>query len=331
MNYEKSLKKIKKYHYNWFNITLTIIFFPIVLLMSWLCVLLFLGYLFKYQRSGKNKHNIELNTYEHLIYDLKVKNIENFNISEEQIKEFNIGLFKEQISALIVRNKNSNKWVIGLHGFKRNKYIGLRNVSHFYEQGYNIITFDAYAHGKTYGTKSDFGWSNSKILNEVINWVKSCYKVEEIGVFGVSMGASSALYFANKYYQNNKIDWMIADCGFAEAVPQIRFFLKKYLKLPWWLMSLGINYNFRRYTQSDIKDVNLLLVNQNIRDLKILFIHGKKDDFIMYHNSIVMHYLKTKIELKPISQIVIYDNAKHSSSMHMNLENYKNTTLSFIK
>ncbi|WP_339021721.1 alpha/beta hydrolase [Spiroplasma endosymbiont of Atherix ibis] len=331
MNYKKSLKKLKKYYYNWFNLTLMILLFPLVLILSMFCAIIFVPYLFKYPRKGLYKGVVEFNTYEHLLYDLKIKKISNFNIKKEQIRDFKIGSLKQEISALMVRNKNSKKWVIGLHGFKRNKYMGLRGIYHFYDQGYNLVTFDAFAHGLTYGKYSDFGLNNSKVLNEVISWVKKSFDVEEIGVFGTSMGATSALCFAKKYYELNKIDWLIADCPFAQAVPQIRFFLKKYMKLPWWLMSLGINYNFRRYAKKSIKEVNLLLGFENIGDLKVLFIHGKKDDFIMYQNSVAMYHLKLMTEDIKLSKLKLYDNAKHSSSMHKNIENYIETTISFAQ
>ncbi|WP_237243850.1 alpha/beta fold hydrolase [Spiroplasma clarkii] len=105
----------------------------------------------------------------------------------------------------MVRNKDSKKWVIGLHGFKRNKYMGLRNVFHLYDKGYNIVCFDGFAHGLTYGKYSDFGLTNSKVLNDVIMWLKNTYEVEEIGVFGTSMGATTSLYFAKNIMKKIKL------------------------------------------------------------------------------------------------------------------------------
>ncbi|AKU79763.1 hydrolase [Spiroplasma turonicum] len=288
-------------------------------------------YLFKYKRSGLNDNNIEINSYEELLCELKKHNVNDFDIPKDQIKEFFIGYTSKQISSLILRNQNSNKWIVGLHGFKRNKYFALRNIFHFYKQGYNILTFDAYAHGKTYGTKSDFGYTNAIVLDEVIKWIKMCYKVEEIGVFGVSMGASTSLLFANKYYKNNKVDWIIADCAFSEVIPQIRYFLKRALKLPWWLMSFNINKNFKKYTDVDLKEVNLLIKNDDLNDLKILYIHGKEDDFVLYDNSIVLYYLKTSIENKKISKLELFENAKHSGSLWINLKRYREKTTNFAK
>ncbi|QEH61626.1 hypothetical protein SCHIN_v1c04290 [Spiroplasma chinense] len=333
MNYKKSLRVVKRYHYNWWKIIMMVLLFPIVLFLSFLCSKIFIGYLFKYKRVGKNRKGIELNSYEELLNEIKIKKIENFNIDKSMIKEVNIGPSSKQISALIIEHKDfkSNKWIVGLHGFKRNKYVALRNVFYFYEKGYNIITFDSYAHGNTYGTKSDFGKSNAEVLNSLVEWLKSVKQVDEIGVFGVSMGATTSLYFAKEHYLENEVNWLIADCGFSGAVPQIRYFLKKYVKLPWWLMSLGINTNFRNYTKVNIRDVDLLKPYDSVKDLKILFIHGKKDDFIPYQNSIVMHKLKTDKEVDNVSKLVLFDNAKHSSSFHFNQEQYKNEIYDFLR
>ncbi|AKX34172.1 hydrolase [Spiroplasma litorale] len=331
MEYKKHLKKLKKYHYNWFNITFVILLFPVVIFFSWICSKIFRFYLFNYKRSGFINNKIEINTYEELLYELDKHSVKDFDIRKDQIKEFNIGYTSNQISALMVRNNKSNKWIVGLHGFKRNKYYALRNIFHFYSQGYNIITFDAYAHGKTYGTKSDFGYTNAKVLDEVIKWTKLCFEVEEIGVFGVSMGASTSLLFANKYYKNNKVNWIIADCAFSEVIPQIRYFLKRALKLPWWLMSFNINKNFKKYTDVNLKDVNLLVKNDDINDLKILYIHGKEDDFVLYDNSIVLYYIKSSIEKEKISKIEIFDKAKHSGSLWKDINKYREDTTNFVK
>ncbi|ASP28298.1 hypothetical protein SCORR_v1c05260 [Spiroplasma corruscae] len=331
MQYKKHLKRLKKYHYNWFNITFVILLFPLVILLSWICSRVFRVYLFKYKRTGLNENNIEINTYEELLGELEKHNVKDFDIEKEQLKEFMIGLFKKEISTLMLRNKDSKKWIIGLHGFKRNKYFALRNIFHFYKQGYNILTFDAYAHGKTYGTKSDFGYTNAEVLDEVVRWVKLTFNVEEIGIFGVSMGASTSLFFANKYYKENKVNWIIADCAFSEVIPQIRYFLKKALKIPWWLMSFNINKNFKKYTDVSLKDVNLLVKNDDINDLKILYIHGKADDFVLYDNSIVLYYLKTSIESVKISDIELFEGAKHSGSLWTNISRYRDKTLNFVK
>ncbi|QGS51738.1 alpha/beta hydrolase [Spiroplasma tabanidicola] len=329
-NYRKAFKVIKRYMYNPLKVFVMVLFFPIVFFLSFLCSKLFIFYLFNYKRIGLSKQGFKLNSWDQLIYDLKIKGIRDFAIDKNDINEFELKMEGNIISALKIINKNSNNWVIGLHGFKRNKYIGLRNCNFFYNKGYNILTFDAYAHGNTYGFKSDFGVTNAKILDFLIKWIKQKYNPSEIGIIGVSMGASTSLLFAKEYYIKNKVDWVIVDCPFIEAIIQIRFFLKKYLKIPWFFMSLGIKRNFKSYAKSDISTMNMFDGYENFKDLPILFIHGFKDDFITYNCSIVMYNLKIQQEKNKISDLMIFKNAKHSSCYHKNENEYKEKIFNFI-
>ncbi|AVN65061.1 alpha/beta hydrolase [Mesoplasma florum] len=329
INYKKAKKQIRKYKYTFLKVLGTIILFPIVFIVSAILSKFFTPYLFKYPRVGNDENGQEVNTLNHYLTDIKEKKLKNWELTKDQIEEFEIGSKEASISCLILKN-NSNKWVVALHGFKRNKYMGVRNAIQFYKKGYNVISFDAYAHGKTYGKYSDLGVTNSKVLNEVINWVKNNNDVDELGIIGVSMGAATAVYWAQQYYQVNKIDWLISDCALTQPVEQIRFFLKKYFKwLPWWISSFKINWFFKKYSKTNLKDMNLQNNLNSFRDLPVLFIHGKMDSFIDYNNSILMYCEKTK-DLDN-NKIKIFDDSEHSSSIVDHQEEYILITIDFVR
>ncbi|QBQ07518.1 hydrolase [Spiroplasma gladiatoris] len=330
---QKSWKYLKKYTYQPYKVIIMVIFFPIVLLLSFLCSKIFISYLFKYKKSGISKEGYQLNSWEQIEYDIKARKLKDFAIQKDNVEELDLGDEEKKISALIVKRKDNNfkKWVIGLHGFKRNKYSGLRSCNFFYEKGYNILTFDAYAHGNTYGVKSDFGLTNAKILDQMISWIKQKFKAVEIGILGVSMGATTSLYYAKEYYKKNPVSWMIADCPFSSAIPQIRFFLKRYLKIPWYFMSLGIKRNFLRYSKSDIAKVSLFDKYERVKKLPILYIHGLKDEFIPYHCSVVMHHLKNNQDEDKNSQLVLFEKSKHSACYQDHQTEYKNKVYNFIE
>ncbi|QHX35773.1 alpha/beta fold hydrolase [Spiroplasma sp. TIUS-1] len=326
--HNSNYRQISKYHYNWWKIIIIILLFPIVVILSLLFAIKFLPYLFKYPRYGFSKSlGVEINSVDHYKLDIKEKGLMNLDAPSELFKEIVIKGSKGDISAVYLINPNSNKWIIGLHGFKRNKYMGIRNVMHFYQQGYNIISFDGYAHGKTYGTKSDFGITNALVLDNVISHIKEIHNPSELGILGVSLGASSALYWAQNYYTENQVDWLIADCAFSQAVPQIRFFLQKYIKIPWYLMSLGINFNFKIVSKSWIKKFNLLKSWSTTKGLPILFIHGEKDAFITLSNAYVMYDMKAIVDAK--TEIAIFSNADHSESIVKDFDKYNSLTTQF--
>lgn len=326
--YEKSLKKLQKFKYGFWKKLVTILLFPIIYPLSWIVTSCFTPYLFKYPRNGVDKKGVEVNTLTQLKAVIKQKKLVDIDIEQKQITELNIEDEGGKISCVWLKN-NSKRWIVALHGFKRNKYIGLRNAIHFFKKGYNIISFDAYAHGNTYGTYSDLGVTNSKLLNKVILWIKQNQKVEEIGVIGVSMGAASAVYWAQQFYIKNKIDWLISDCALTQPVEQIRHFLNHYFKLiPWWLVSFNINDRFKKISKTDLKEMNLQQNLSHINELPILFIHGTKDSFISYHNAIVMYQLQSKNNTK--SKLKLFAKAEHSTSIIDYQKEYEQLTIDFV-
>ena len=92
---------------------------------------------------------------------------------------------------LEISEKGKKSWLIVTHGIgehlERHGYIGDVFGDHF-----NILKYDLRGHGRSQGSKrgyiSDFNLFYSD-LNEVINFLKNSYKMEEYCLFGHSMGA----------------------------------------------------------------------------------------------------------------------------------------------
>ncbi|WP_338963802.1 MULTISPECIES: prolyl oligopeptidase family serine peptidase [unclassified Spiroplasma] len=75
--------------------------------------------------------------------------------------------------------------------------------------------------------------------------------------------------------------------------------------------------------------MNLLKENQRLKDLPILFIHGTKDSFVKYHNSVVMYYLQQQESQK--SEIFLVNKAEHTGALVVDQNAYKEKTLAFAK
>ncbi|PPE05636.1 alpha/beta hydrolase [Mesoplasma corruscae] len=331
-NFKTSKKYLKKYKYTFWKRIWVILLFPIVYPLSWFVTLFFNAYLFKYDRKGLDKNGDEVNTFNHFLKDIKAKKLKNLEIDPNAIKAFEIQHKKNQSISCVMLNNKTSKWVVALHGFKRNKYLGIRNAINLFKQGYNVVSFDAFAHGDTFGEYSDFGVTNSKLLNTVISWIKSNNKVEEIGVIGVSMGGGTAVYWAQQFYLTNKVDWLVSDCALTQPVEQIRFFLKRYFKwFAWYFCSFNINGRFKKVSKTNLNDMNTQINLESIKDLPILFIHGKKDDFITYHNSIVTYYEQKKYSFNSLSELKLFENARHSESIVKHQDEYNELINNFIK
>lgn len=85
-------------------------------------------------------------------------------------------------------------------------------------------------------------------------------------------------------------------------------------------MSLGINKNFRRHSKTNLKQMNLLKENNRLQDLPILFIHGTKDNFVKYHNSVVMYYLQQNKNAK--IEIFLVQKTAHTGALIANQQAY---------
>ncbi|WP_339021125.1 alpha/beta fold hydrolase [Spiroplasma endosymbiont of Atherix ibis] len=161
---------------------------------------------------------------EYYYWDLKKMNIKQNSFFKKNLLEFSIDTSKGPISCLQAKNKNSKKWVIGLHGWTEDKYLALRLTSHFYDNGYNILTFDSFAHVKTYGENTDIGFSSIEIINSIINFLKTENDISVIGLIGNSMGASTSILYSQVGKYN--VNWVVAVCGFSDIKTQYRYYVQ---------------------------------------------------------------------------------------------------------
>ncbi|EOA07352.1 Hypothetical protein, predicted alpha/beta-Hydrolase [Mycoplasma yeatsii 13926] len=265
------------------------------------------------------------NTYNEHAQDLKDKNIKDFLIDKDQIKEFKLSNDKGNISCLKIENKNSKKWVIGLHGWTENKYLALRLVQHFLNDGYNILTFDQFAHGRSYGKNTDVGFSTIQMLDTVIEFLKQ-NKATHIGLIGNSMGASTSVLYAQIGKYKKDINWIVADCGFSNLVRQFRWYMSTRLEKNWWQTSLFVGSKFNKHVNKDIKQYDLLK-NMNQVTTPIFYIHSKGDTFINYLMSVEM-YEKSN---KDITEIWTPENSEHVRVIADYADQYHIKVKEFIK
>ena len=329
----------KKFCYSISKILLVILLFPFVYFYSKKYQKEFLAFCFDYQRAGKfvidDHQAIDINSFDYHYYDCQIKELKKYGYpidwKKENYQEFIIKNSNNQnISCLIVVQKQkSTKWVIGFHGWTENKYLALRLVSWFYEQGYNILTFDSVAHGKTYGQYSDIGLTSALDVNCIINWLKNNYQVSSIGLIGNSMGAATINYYLLNYAPLNLINWAITDCGFANLLVQCRFVMQYRYQKPWWLISYGFNNRFKEYTKTNMSDYNLLKKIKPGFNTPTLLIHGKKDDFVPFFMANVMHNAQIKIDNKDYDYLFL-DNIGHVETLFKAHQIYVNKIKTFI-
>ncbi len=125
--------------------------------------------------------------------------------------------------------KPSNKFIIGIHGWGYNRVGMFKYVDMLRDIGFNVVLYDHRGLGKSSGKIVTLGYREKDDLWVLVNYLKQTHQVDVIGLHGISMGASTAILYQQKYQDAN---FIIADCGYASLKRLIKEVLKNGYHLP---------------------------------------------------------------------------------------------------
>ena len=181
-------------------------------------------------------------------------------------------------------NNNSHKTAILIHGYKATP---LNNFStsgkYLLDMGFNLLMIYQRTHGKSDGKYITFSKKEGLDLLEWINYVDSNKKINEIILYGVSMGASTLMSISNKIY-SDKVRLLIFESGFIKMSRMIKDSLKRKNKLLLLFYPLvKIHCLFFAHFRISGYDISKRLKECSY---KSIFIHGKEDRLINYKDTI---------------------------------------------
>jgi pimeloyl-ACP methyl ester carboxylesterase len=186
-----------------------------------------------------------------------------------------------------------------VHGWNRNLGRMMPYIKQFHPAGFNIFVFDARNHGSS---DSDGLSSMPKFTEDIIaaiNYLedKLIPKENGIGIIGLSMGGSAAIYAASKDSRIKRIATVGAFAHPADVMTQeMKNRYIPYFPFIWLFLKLAeykIGFRF-----NDFAPVN----NIQKMDAKILLIHGKLDQTAPFEQAerLMAAGKPGKIELFPI-------------------------------
>ncbi|MEK7115732.1 MAG: alpha/beta fold hydrolase [Patescibacteria group bacterium] len=170
------------------------------------------------------------------------------------------------------------KTIILLHGYPADKGNILPALS-FLSEKYNLFLFDFRYFGRSGGTYSTAGAKEVEDLNAAVQFLKS-RGVQEVGVWGFSMGGAVALMAAP---QRPEIKAVASEASYASLnlmalelyrIPILKYPLA-YLTSFWAKIFLGI----------DLKKVSPA-ESAKILTIPVLVIHSKNDEVIPFKNAL---------------------------------------------
>lgn len=241
------------------------------------------------------------------------------NYCDEEIESFD----NLKLHGYKINNKNSNVWVITVHGYMGSGAKMAFYAENFYNMGYNVLVPDLRGHGKSEGNYIGMGWNDRK---DILRWIDLILKENnnaEIILHGVSMGGATVMMTSGEELPEN-VKCIIEDCGYSSVVDEFEDKLKNIFNLPKTpiLQVADLVSRVRAgYWFSDASSVSQLKKAK----VPILFIHGDKDDFVPY-DMLDKVYNAADVEKEKL----VVEGAEHAKSAYVNPELYWNTISKFI-
>lgn len=220
--------------------------------------------------------------------------------------------------------KNSNKFIILVHGYSANYHIHMPFVPLFIKKGFNILLVDERNHGESEGKFPSYGYFESEDLNLWIDFLeKRKGKELFLGLHGQSMGGATVLICGAK---NPKVKFIIDDCGYSSAKAIIKDQIKKVKFIPFTPVYYILRKKVKKRYGFDLNDVNPINDIENSKT-PILFIHGEADKYVPCSMSIEMFNKHNN----PKDKLFTVKNAIHLTAYDMEKEEYERIIDEFLE
>ena len=184
-----------------------------------------------------------------------------------------------RLHALWIPADNSQGTVLLAHGYRSTMLLDFHLAfSLFHTLGFNILVPEQRTHGESGGKFITFGVKESDDMARWIEYHNGHLSPKPMVLFGMSMGASTMLYLADRVLPEN-VRGIIADCGFTSPAEILSSVYRKLIHLPpaptVWAADLfaRIFAGFSLYE----KDTRKTLASSR---LPVLLIHGEEDSFV---------------------------------------------------
>lgn len=232
-----------------------------------------------------------------------------------------------KLHATLIKNESKTpKTVICFHGYTScgtNDYTALSKF--YYENDFNILLVDERAHGESEGKYIGFGVLDR---NDAVKWIE--YVIELFGknsiifLHGTSMGGATVLMTSGLKLPEN-VKAIISDCAFTSAYDVFSHILKRDYHIPKFPIMNITEYMTKKAAGYGYNDVNTLEEVAKTK-IPILFIHGKKDDFVPVWMS------EKNFEVcSSDKELLLVDGADHAEAYYVDTKAYEQALSRFIE
>ncbi|MGM0899978.1 MAG: alpha/beta hydrolase [Bacillota bacterium] len=232
--------------------------------------------------------------------------------------------FGYSLKAIIVEPWQTNRYMIFCHGVTENKMSSVKYMNLFIERGFNAIIYDQRRHGDSGGKTTSYGFYEKFDLKAVVDWLRKDKDANLfLGIHGESMGAATVLQYAGML--EDSADFYVADCAYSNFEEQLAYRVKEEVKLPPQLMLPIARLFLKIRDRYPLKEVSPISAVEQI-EKPILFIHSKKDDYILPDMTERLFMRK-----KGPKHLFLAENGVHARSLTENREEYAQVLDDFLQ
>ncbi len=229
-----------------------------------------------------------------------------------------------KLHALWVQVENPRGTILFAHGYRSCKLVDFSLAFDMYHKlGMNILVTDQRAHGKSEGKIITFGVKESRDMQSWIAFHNHNYGMHPLILSGLSMGASTMLYLADKDLPEN-VHGIIADCGFTSPRDILARVFRSVTHLPAAPTLCVVELIARLVGGFGItqEDTRRSLKNSKV---PVFMVHGTADDFVPCE--------MTQAGYDACSgpkELLLAEGAGHGTSFLVDRENYINAVQAFL-
>ncbi|GKX28059.1 alpha/beta hydrolase [Vallitalea longa] len=228
---------------------------------------------------------------------------------------------------LLKENTYDNKTIVLVHWHESNHKAMYPIAEFFLEQDFNVVLYDARAHGDNTAKTVTFGYYEKEDLGTVIDYVNSKMTEDNIiGALGQSMGGATVGYYSGSNHGSENLDFAIIDSGYTSMYDEIgwqidSFFIPMPTELLTKLGNLSNNQVYG-YTYKNVSIVDAMKKSS----IPTLIIHSEIDKKCPYYMG------KELYEAIPHDnkRLVTFNNSKHLCAFWDEQAKYEEAIISFI-
>jgi fermentation-respiration switch protein FrsA (DUF1100 family) len=218
----------------------------------------------------------------------------------------------------------STKTIFLMHGWGQNRGDIFKYTYILRDWGFNLVYFDFRAMGESGGSGSSIGYLETKDIEAAVKYIKAARPAacESIGLYGVSMGAAAAVYYAAK---NKNIKCLVCEASYFSYNRVVARWAWINKRMPYFPVIPLVLFFIRRRLGFDPEQYSPAYNVGALAGRPLFIIHGRSDNLVPAVNATKL--FKAAGEPK---ELWIIPGAKHNQCAEIGGEEYRYRLVQFF-